>query len=143
MTARPLAVGDIIHGFAYGAFGRDHYHCVRIEAAGPDWIVARDPDEPHREPSFASGAQSLDLCAQARDEGHKTPWGEPTQPCPAAGKPHALQPPVDVILVGTNGEILAHGTATSINDDGTITMQSPPVDPGTLPRGMNWRDYID
>lgn len=65
---RPLAVGDVIHGFAYGAFGRDHYHCARIEAVGPDWIVARDPDSDWTGPSFTSGRHSLELCQQARDE---------------------------------------------------------------------------
>lgn len=87
--ARPLAVGDVIHGFAYGAFGRDHYDCVRIEAVGPDWIVARDTDEDHRGPSFASGRQALELVQQARDEGHRTSYGEPQHPCPleAVGQP--------------------------------------------------------
>jgi hypothetical protein len=79
-VTRPLAVGDVIHGFAYGAFGRDHYNCVRIEAAGPDWIVARE-DHGH-EPTFTSGRQSLELCQQARDEGHRAQWGEPENPCP-------------------------------------------------------------
>lgn len=66
---RPLAPGDVIHGFAHGAFGRDHYNCVRIEAVGPDWIVARDDDKDFPGPSFASGRRSLELCQQARDEG--------------------------------------------------------------------------
>lgn len=65
---RPLSVGDVIHGFAYGAFGRDHYDCVRIEAVGPDWIVARDPDDPNDGPSFTASRRSLELCIQARDE---------------------------------------------------------------------------
>ncbi|MEU6058014.1 hypothetical protein [Streptomyces sp. NPDC047097] len=85
--ARPLAVGDVIHGFAYGAFGRDHYHCVRIEAIGPDWIVARGANS---EPSFADGERALQLCQRAREEGHQTPYGEPPEPCPAeasAGAP--------------------------------------------------------
>ncbi|GAA1065217.1 hypothetical protein [Streptomyces asiaticus] len=81
---RPLAVGDVIHGFAYGAFGRDHYDCVRVEAAGPDWIVARDSNEDDRTPSFTCGRRSLELCVQARDEGHQTPWGEAPEPCPMA-----------------------------------------------------------
>lgn len=68
MTARPLAVGDVIHGFAHGAFGRDHYDCVRIEAVGPDWIVARIPNRTWASPSFTSGRDSLQLCQQARDE---------------------------------------------------------------------------
>ncbi|MEU2510193.1 hypothetical protein ABZ621_36645 [Streptomyces sp. NPDC007863] len=69
---RPLTPGDVIHGFAHGAFGRDHYHCVRIEAVGPDWIVARDPDrDDEGHPSFTYGQQALELCQDARD-----------QPCP-------------------------------------------------------------
>jgi hypothetical protein len=68
MTEQPLAVGDVIHGFAYGAFGRDHYDCVRIEAVGPDWIVARDPSKRWAGPSFTSGRTSLQLCQQARNE---------------------------------------------------------------------------
>ena len=72
MTTRPLSIGDVIHGFAQGAFGRDHYHCVRIEAIGPDWIVARPdpqhPDAEHHGPSFTAGRRSLEYCIQARDE---------------------------------------------------------------------------
>lgn len=37
----PLRVGDILHGYVGGYFGRDHYDCCRIEAIGKDWIVAR------------------------------------------------------------------------------------------------------
>lgn len=80
MSAHPLAVGDTIHGFAYGAFGRDHYHCVRVEAVGPDWIVARDHTEPGDGPSFTSGRSSLELCQQARDEPCPV-----DNPCPLAG----------------------------------------------------------
>ena len=36
-----LMLGDIIHGHAGGAFGRDHYECSRVEATGRDWVVAR------------------------------------------------------------------------------------------------------
>ncbi len=71
MTTHPLAPGDVIHGHASGAFGRDHNACVRIEAVGPDWIVARAAREPYeREPGplFASERQELKACQQARDE---------------------------------------------------------------------------
>ena len=37
-----LWVGDVIHGFAGGVFGRDSYTCRRIEAIGIDWIVTRN-----------------------------------------------------------------------------------------------------
>ncbi|MEU7074709.1 hypothetical protein AB0B30_32620 [Streptomyces narbonensis] len=79
MTA-PLAPGDVIHWFAYGAFGRDH-HCVRIEAVGPDWIVARDPNrDDEGGPSFTSGRQSLRLCQEARDEPCPNDSGCPLSP---------------------------------------------------------------
>lgn len=34
-------VGEVLHGFQGGAFGRDSYECRRIEAVGADWIVTR------------------------------------------------------------------------------------------------------
>lgn len=63
--AVPLAVGDVIHGFARGVFGRNHYDCTKIEAAGLDWIVARDGDGGL---SFATGERNLRLLIQVRDE---------------------------------------------------------------------------
>lgn len=35
-------VGDRIHGFAGGYFGRDSYDCRRVVAVGPDWVVTRN-----------------------------------------------------------------------------------------------------
>lgn len=40
----PVRVGDVIHGYAFGYFGRDHYDCGRVEAVGADWIVIRSED---------------------------------------------------------------------------------------------------
>lgn len=37
----PLRVGDKIHGYVRGYYGRDHYSCGRIEAIGFDWVVMR------------------------------------------------------------------------------------------------------
>lgn len=34
-------VGDIIHGFAGGSFGRDSYDCKKVEYIGRDYIVLR------------------------------------------------------------------------------------------------------
>lgn len=39
-----FVVGDIIHGFAGGAFGRDSYECRRVEHVGPDYIVTRSDE---------------------------------------------------------------------------------------------------
>jgi hypothetical protein len=38
----PLQVGEVIHGFCGGAFGRDSYKCRRVEAIGADWAVTRN-----------------------------------------------------------------------------------------------------
>lgn len=38
---RPLQVGDELHGYAGGYFGRDHYDCGHVEAVGRDWLVLR------------------------------------------------------------------------------------------------------
>lgn len=88
---RPLAVGDVLHGYCRGAFGRDHYHCCRIEAVGPDWIVSRgpdiesrrdgrivacDPDSDTEGACFVTGRRALATLQQARDE----PC--PYEPCP-------------------------------------------------------------
>jgi hypothetical protein len=44
--ANPFVVGDRIHGFASGYFGRDSYACRTVEAVGPDWVLTRnDRDE--------------------------------------------------------------------------------------------------
>ncbi len=53
----PFKVGDIIHGFAGGAFGRDSYACRRVEAVGPDWIVTRNDlnDGPDVDVELAAG----------------------------------------------------------------------------------------
>lgn len=37
----PIRVGDIVHGYIGGWFGRDHYDCSRVEAIGADWAVIR------------------------------------------------------------------------------------------------------
>lgn len=64
MNREPLKIGDVIHGFAQGGFGRDHYDCVKVEAAGSDWIVARAADGGV---SFATGEHSLKHLAMVRD----------------------------------------------------------------------------
>lgn len=37
-----LKVGDTVHGFAGGMFGRDSYDCRTVEEIGPDWALLRD-----------------------------------------------------------------------------------------------------
>ena len=61
--AQPLRVGDLIHGFAQGAFGRDFYECAHVEALGTDWVAVRDLDGA---PWFTSGRDRLERAATAR-----------------------------------------------------------------------------
>lgn len=37
-------VGALLDGFCGGMFGRESYGTKRIEAIGPDWVIARDID---------------------------------------------------------------------------------------------------
>jgi hypothetical protein len=85
MSGGPLKVGDVIHGFAQGGFGRDHYDCVKIEAAGPDWIVARAEDGGV---SFAAGERSLKHLIMVRDSDSC-----PEDECPAERVPERLTIP--------------------------------------------------
>lgn len=71
-VGRPLAVGDVFHEFARGAFGRDHYNCSKVEAAGPDWIVVRTTSGGL---DFAAGRDTLELLIKVRDE-NSCPNGE-------------------------------------------------------------------
>lgn len=52
MSSYGFKVGDEIHGFAGGTFGRDSYDCRIVEAVGRDWIVTRNTNS---EVEFASG----------------------------------------------------------------------------------------
>lgn len=63
---RPLAVGDRIHGYCGGYFGRDHYDCGIVEAVGRDWLVARSIQNGH---AFSvTGKNILIELAEFRDE---------------------------------------------------------------------------
>lgn len=76
---KPLSVGDVIHGFAQGAFGRDHYDCVKISLTGPEWIQAVSADGVK---VSAEGYRDLLFLMQVRDEG-KCPSESDGGSCPA------------------------------------------------------------
>lgn len=40
-VSHDIKVGDVLHGFQSGAFGRDSYDCRRVEAVGTDWVLTR------------------------------------------------------------------------------------------------------
>jgi hypothetical protein len=42
-----IEVGDILHGFQSGTFGRDSGCCRRVEAVGKDWVLTRATGAPH------------------------------------------------------------------------------------------------
>lgn len=75
---RPLGKGDVIHGFGAGAFGRDHWGCVRITETGPDWIRARDENG---STASAEGVRSLVILMRERDEA-RCPVREEGGTCP-------------------------------------------------------------
>ncbi len=52
MKTHDWDVGQRIHGFAGGAFGRDSYTCRTVEAVGADWVVTRNDNG---WPEFVSG----------------------------------------------------------------------------------------
>lgn len=59
---RLLEVGDIVHGFCSGIFGRDHYDCCTVEALGVDWAVFRFFRQDHwsyNGTTFISGKENL------------------------------------------------------------------------------------
>lgn len=37
-----LRVGDVLHGFCYGYFGRDSYGEKTVIAIGPDWVLVSE-----------------------------------------------------------------------------------------------------
>lgn len=49
-----LQVGQVLHGYCGGYFGRDSYECRRVEAVGFDWVVCRRVERPGV-PEFADG----------------------------------------------------------------------------------------
>lgn len=71
----PLKVGDVLHGFCGGAFGRDHYDCSHIEALGPDWVVVRSSSE---YPLIGFAVGPPDRLTQYRQENDYCP----SHPCP-------------------------------------------------------------
>lgn len=43
-SLRPIQVGDELHGYCGGYFGRDDYDCGIVEAIGHDWVIKRPRD---------------------------------------------------------------------------------------------------
>ena len=71
---RPLAIGDRLHGFCQGYFGRDSYNCKIVEARGVDWVVFRNTSGGIE---LAAGTD-LDVLANLRDN----PDADHTEGCP-------------------------------------------------------------
>jgi hypothetical protein len=66
---KPLAIGDRVHGYCGGYFGRDHYKCGVVEAIGPDWVVFRTAEtwREDRGAYSATGPNILIELAEYRD----------------------------------------------------------------------------
>lgn len=61
---RPLQVGDELHGYCEGEFGRDYYECGYVEAIGRDWLILRTLSG---QATGAFGAGILQRLAKYRD----------------------------------------------------------------------------
>lgn len=89
---RPLAVGDVLHNFSCGVFGRDHYECVRIEETGPDWIRAVDR---YGSSTNVRGCRALTILMKHRDEdkcqGDSNDPMREDDTCPLAGSSGGIQ----------------------------------------------------
>ena len=64
-TETDWAVGDIIHGFAGGAFGRDSYGCRRVEFVARDYVVARDLSSGRAEFAYRPIIDDFSFCEHA------------------------------------------------------------------------------
>jgi hypothetical protein len=58
-------IGDVIHGFCGGYFGRDSYQCRMVEAVGPDWIVTRNE---RGTAEFLTGTKTLRSIVEYADD---------------------------------------------------------------------------
>lgn len=75
---KPLAVGDLVHGYAQGVFGRDHYACARVEAFGADWAVVRGVSTERA--AAATGDDVVEVLTEARDFG-RADWCRDSDGC--------------------------------------------------------------
>lgn len=73
MTKEPLRVGDVLHGYCGGAFGRDSYECKRVEAIGADWVICRTVGGQYPTVAFHPSPQLVEY----RDQ----PWGDDDDGC--------------------------------------------------------------
>lgn len=82
-----VEVGDVLHGYCGGWFGRDSYDCSRVEAVGPDWLVARIRDGFKDDGGVrcADGAGIRERLAEYvdPDQWHRH---DPDNPCPFSDK---------------------------------------------------------
>ena len=70
-----IHVGDRLHGYCGGYFGRDHYTCGTVEAVGLDWIVLRCDDYGKPHVAVTSGHDIHTQMLEYRQN-------DPAQPCP-------------------------------------------------------------
>lgn len=57
-----IKVGAKIYGYCAGYFGRETDHVKKIEALGPDWVVARNSKGV---PEFAEGGRLFEVLKAA------------------------------------------------------------------------------
>jgi hypothetical protein len=95
VTGRPLQIGDVVHGYGQGLFGRDHYACSRVEAIGADWVAVRGVAT--GKPAVSAREDVVELLAEARDYG-RADWCLDSEGCgedPRADRAMREQDPIE------------------------------------------------
>lgn len=65
-SLRPLEIGDVLHGYCGGNFGRDSYNCKIVEQIGPGYVLARQ--EFGEWPEMATGSGIADRLREYRTD---------------------------------------------------------------------------
>lgn len=85
--AKRVEVGDILHGYCGGWFGRDSYGCSRVEAVGSDWLISRVRDD-FKDDGDARAALGADIRERLSEYIDPEQWHrhDPDSPCPFSDK---------------------------------------------------------
>lgn len=105
VTGRPLQIGDVVHGYAQGLFGRDHYACSRVEAIGADWVAVRGVRT--GKPAVSAREDVVELLAEARDYG-RADWCLDSEGCgedPRADHTAREQDPIEAANTYTGTDL--------------------------------------
>jgi hypothetical protein len=80
-----IAVGEVIHGFCGGLYGRESFGCRRVEAVGADWVLTRTLDPTFWQPEIevVFGVENLRHLEAVKDERGFCSESATLRECPA------------------------------------------------------------